>query len=59
MTTYVREGEKGKWHVARGVARGGLTPTLCNRNIYARQVTCDRTETTRAGLCYQCGKKAQ
>lgn len=62
MATYVREGLKRKWHTARpfngrAVLPGEYTPTLCNRNIKARELTHDRQGTNRTGLCYQCARK--
>lgn len=64
MSTYVGENKKRKWHTARlsgitgrAVLPGEYTPTLCNRNLKAREFTRDRHETNRAGLCYQCARK--
>lgn len=62
MNTYVREGQKRKWHTARPIAGravlpGEYTPTLCNRTVKARDITSDIQDTHRTGLCYQCGRK--
>jgi hypothetical protein len=62
MHTYVRDGQKRKWHMARtmpgrAMLPGEYTNTLCNRHIKAREFTPDIQDTHRTGLCYQCGRK--
>lgn len=61
MATYIREGQKRKWHIARSTGRAvlprELVPVMCNRTIKARDITPDIQDTHRTGLCYQCGRK--